>query len=156
MKAMQKVNIMFWLVLAVVLMVTAYCKWEHYNFLSFLVSLFFHGGFCALGAYLVNRHITREPVYKTFDDLEWNPWTTDEHYSQEFLDSRQAKMTFSNGYGVSVLCGTPFYSNGEDSYEVGIMKYGELFKLDRYDDTVIGYRTKDEVTNIMKYLQTLK
>jgi hypothetical protein len=156
MKAMQKVNIVFWSVLVVVLMVTAYCKWEHYNFLSFLESLLFFGSGCALCAYLVNRCIAREPVYKTFDDLEWNPWTTDEHYSQEFLDSRQAKMTFSNGYGVSVLCGTPFYSNGEDSYEVGIMKYGELFKLDRYGDTVVGYRTKDEVTNIMKYLQTLK
>jgi hypothetical protein len=156
MKAIQKLNIVFWSVLAVVLMVIAYFKWEHYDFTSFLVSLFFHGGFCALGAYLVNRYIIREPVYKTFDDLEWNPWTTDEHYSQEFLDSRQAQMTFINGYGVIVLCGTPFYSNGEDSYEVGIMKYGELYKLDRYDDIVVGYRTKDEVTNIMKYLQTLK
>lgn len=156
MKATQKLNIVFWSVLAVVLMVTAYCKWEHYNFLSFLVSLFFHGGFCALCAYLVNGHITRERVYKTFDDLEWNPWTTDEHYSQEFLDSRQAKMTFSNGYGVSVLCGTPFYSDGVDSYEVAIFKDGKFYKLDRFDDTVIGHRTKDEVTNIMKYLQTLK
>lgn len=153
---MQKLNIVFWLVLAVVLMVAAYFKWEDYNFFSFFVSLLFHGGFCAMCAYLVNEHINRKKVYKTFNDLEWKPWTTNEHDSQEFLDSRQAKMTFSNGYGVSVLCGTPFYSNGKDSYEVGILKYGELYKLDRYDNTVIGYRTKDEVTNIMKYLQTLK
>jgi len=156
MKVTRKLNIAFWLVLAVILMVGSYCKWEEYTFLSFLFSLLIHGGFCALCAYLVDRNINREKVYKTFDDLEWNPWTTDEHYSQEFLDSRQAEMTFGNGYGVNVLCGTPFYSNGKNSYQVYILKDGNLFKLDRYGDTVIGYITKYEVTNIMKYLQTLK
>lgn len=156
MKATQKLNIMFWSVLAVVLMVTAYCKWEHYNFLSFLVSLFFHGGFCALCAYLVNRHITRERVYKTFDDLEWNPWTEDEHYAEEYLNSKQSEMQFRNGYGVTILCGTPFYSNGIDTYQVMTMKNGEYQIVYPWSVSVFKNQTRDQVTNIMKHLQTLK
>lgn len=38
--------------------------------------------------------------------------------------ARQAIMEFENGYGVSVLFGEAFYSNGIDTYEVAILKDG--------------------------------
>lgn len=154
MKATQKLNIMFWSVLAVILMVTDYCNWEHYSWMSFLASLCMHGGLCAVMYYFVDKKITKERKYFTFYDLEWAPWTEDEHLTQEFLDSKQARMDFDNGYGISVLSGTPFHSD-DYTYEVRILKDGKLKKVAPYDTCILGYRTPDQITQIMEYLQKL-
>lgn len=154
MNAKRKLNVMAWVIVAVVLMVIAYCNWEHYSWMSFLASLCMHGGLCAAMCYFVDKQITKERKYFTFYDLEWTPWTENEHLTQEFLNSKQARMDFDNGYGIRVLSGTPFCSDGYYTYEVDIMKDGKLKSVGRYDE-VLGYRTADEITQIMEYLQKL-
>ena len=89
---------------------------------------------------------------KTFDDLEFNP-----HPS--VLDTMGygilARLDFDNGYGVSVILGDMFYSNGKNTYEVAVFKDGSLcFDTDIRDD-VIGYLSPDHVTEIMRLVQEL-
>lgn len=67
----------------------------------------------------------------------------------------QAILNFDNGYGISVIFGTSFYSNGKDTYEVGILMDGELTSNNPFGEQVIGWKTKDEVTKIMRKLQEL-
>ena len=44
------------------------------------------------------------------------------YLAKEYAEAKQAKMNFENGYGISVIFGSMFYSNGIDTYEVGILK----------------------------------
>jgi hypothetical protein len=93
---------------------------------------------------------------KTFKDLIFK-----EHYlsksakdfpsplKEQCLNAKQAVMDFPNGYGISVLLGECFYSNGVDTYEIGVIKDGALC----YD--VIGYLSEDEVSKVMKKIQEL-
>ena len=70
--------------------------------------------------------------------------------------SKSARMNFGNKYGVSVIFGSMFYSNGIDTYEIGIMYEGSLTYDTHITDDVIGYQTEKEVTQIMKQVQKLK
>ena len=96
---------------------------------------------------------------KTFEDLVFRPWgkLLDVPYEVIFklgrLNHTQAVMEFKNGYGVSVLCGDSFYSNGIDTYEVAVTKDGKLCYDTPITDDVLGWQTKEEVTEIMKALQ---
>lgn len=67
----------------------------------------------------------------------------------------RAVMTFKNGYGVSVLCGQAFYSNGVDTYEVAILHNGKLCYDTDITDDVLGRRGIAEVTEIMQEVQSL-
>ena len=84
---------------------------------------------------------------KTFEDLEFKP-----HPS----GGEMAYIEFSNGYGVSVIFGSKFYSNGIDTYELAVMKDGDLCYSSGITNDVIGYITKDEVTEYMKQIQELE
>ena len=64
-------------------------------------------------------------------------------------------MEFENGYGVSVLFGYPFCSNGIDTYEVAILKNGYLCYDTYITDDILGYQDEDEVTEIMRKVQEL-
>lgn len=91
---------------------------------------------------------------KTFEDLEFKT-----HGCAK--EATQAVMFFENGYGVSLLFGFPFYSNGIDTYELAVIhRSGEGSYDLRYDtgitDDVLGYITKEEVTEAMKKVQELK
>lgn len=77
------------------------------------------------------------------------------YLAKKYAESKQAKMEFKNGYGVSVLFGSMFYSNGIDTYEVGILKDGALCYNTPITNDVIGYITADEVTDIMRKIQEL-
>ena len=105
---------------------------------------------------------------KTFDDLIFEPhphavalkqiYSSNPNispYIEEMLDATQARMDFPNGYGISVLCGNQFYSNGRNTYEVGVMYQGRLI---RYfpNDSVIGWQTKEEVSELIKEVQKLE
>ena len=105
---------------------------------------------------------------KTFEDLVFKPhphainlkevYAKVPHidpYIQEIFDSTQARMDFPNGYGISVLCGIVFYSNGRDTYEVGVLYQGYLIKYFT-DDSVIGWQTKEQVSEIMKKIQQIE
>lgn len=97
---------------------------------------------------------------KTFEDLKFEPWCrmgkrAEVHYPKIYADAKHAILNFPNGYGVSVLFGDVFYSNGIDSYEVGILKDGVLCYSTPITDDVIGYVSKEGVTRIMKQVQEL-
>lgn len=65
-------------------------------------------------------------------------------------------MEFKNGYGVSVLFGEAFYSNGIDTYEVAILKDGSLCYTTPLTDDVLGNQTREEVDEILKEIQSWK
>ncbi len=89
---------------------------------------------------------------KKFKDLEFK---TREGF--EILDGgEQARMNFSNGYGVSVLFGDTWYSNGVDTYELGVTRGKALvYPFEGYED-VHGYLYSDEVTELMIRVQELE
>ena len=70
-----------------------------------------------------------------------------------------ARIFFDNGYGASIILGSFFYSNGIDTYEIGVLKGTEedwdlTYKTPITDD-VLGYLTKAEVLNILKEIESL-
>lgn len=88
---------------------------------------------------------------KTFKDLKF-----EEHYFSPFCkEAKQAKMNFENGFGVSVLFGNCFYSNGRNTYEVAVLKNGGLCYDTEITTDVLGHLTKSEVTEVMKKVQNL-
>lgn len=90
--------------------------------------------------------ISFEPDYKTFKDLVFKP-----RFKEDPSFGDQAILYFDNNYGVSVLFGPAFYSNGKDTYEVGIIeKSGDGFVL---VSDPLGYRTEKEVNELMKQVQ---
>ena len=96
---------------------------------------------------------------KTFKDLEFEPHPMPSGYiplpftRNMFSGAKQAVIKFENGYGVSVLFGEIFYSDGVDTYEVGILKDGNLCYDTYITDDVLGYQDEDEVTEIMRKVQ---
>ena len=88
---------------------------------------------------------------KTFKDLEFKPHYLSKYNSslhEMYKNTKQAILTFPNGYGVSVLLGSCFYSNGKDTYEVMVTYKGE-------SGEVKGYLTEQEVTELMIKTQNL-
>ncbi len=98
---------------------------------------------------------------KTFKDLkfETHPILLDAKSSQDtkemFANSKHAVMEFENGYGVSVIFGEQFYSNGIDTYEVAILKDGILCYETYITDYVVAYISEEGVTEIMRKVQEL-
>ena len=85
---------------------------------------------------------------KNFNDLEF----TGHPYG-----GAKASMDFDNGYGVSVITGIEWYSNGTHlDYELAIVKGSELVYGDLTNGDVLGYLSKDDVTDIMKKVQELE
>lgn len=85
---------------------------------------------------------------KTFDDLvfELHP-----------LSGIMAHLFFDNGHGISVVCGSLFYSNGVDTYEAAVLdKEGNIDYSTPITSDVLPYLTKDEVTEVMKQIQELE
>lgn len=87
--------------------------------------------------------------YKTFEDLQFRP-----HYILE--EGKHAKIKFENGYGVSVVFGDVFYSNGIDTYEVAIMDRESIARDKKGDQMIFGRVSKERVTEIMKMVQGFK
>lgn len=70
-------------------------------------------------------------------------------------NAKHAVMDFPNGYGISVVFGEMFYSNGIDTYEVAVTKGGEPCYDTPITNDVMGRLNKEEVTSIMKGIQLL-
>jgi hypothetical protein len=68
-------------------------------------------------------------------------------------DYLKATETFENGYGVSVLFGSCFYSNGKDTYEVAVLFDGSITDI---TDDVMGYLSEYEVSEVMSKVAALK
>jgi len=93
---------------------------------------------------------------KTFKDLKFENHSVATAEIERFNGAKQAIENFENGYGVSVLFGSCFYSNGIDTYEVAIL-FGESITYNtEITDDVMGYLSKDEVSEIMAKVQLLK
>ena len=94
---------------------------------------------------------------KTFDDLQFmkHRFADKKVFQNEYKDAKQATIDFDNGYGISVLLGKPFYSNGIDTYEVAVLKDGNLCYDTNITDDVLGGQSKEMVTSVMKQIQNL-
>jgi hypothetical protein len=86
-------------------------------------------------------------MLKTFDDLVFNP-----HRAGV---GTHAELNFQNGYGVSVIFGSHFYSDGVSTYEVAIRHGKSLCYRTPITSDVIGWQSKSEVTDIMQRVQEL-
>lgn len=101
---------------------------------------------------------------KTFNDLEFKPHgCAGDLFPPAILiqdetrvgdDSRQARMDFDNGYGISVVTGSSFFHIDENGpYEVALFNRGHIgYDDDRFID-VVGYCDEDAVTELMAYIQ---
>lgn len=106
---------------------------------------------------------------KTFEDLVFNP--------HKHLEGLQARMDFENGYGISVVRlktamtgntmidftvgmkqrdeGYASYTSNEDEWEVAVIKNGDICYSTDITDHVLGYQSKEDVTEVMKKIQLL-
>ena len=85
---------------------------------------------------------------KTFKDLEFKP-----HFMGEGVASR---LSFDNGYGVSVVRTSFTYGGKEGLYELAVLDSdGSLTYSTPVTNDVIGYLSEDEVSDIMEQVQKL-
>ena len=92
---------------------------------------------------------------KTFNDLEFEPHPSAWIGIDEYRDAKQAKITFENGYGVSVLFGSRFYSNGKDTYEVTVLYDGSITYNTDITDGVMSNLFENEVSDVMAKVSAL-
>ena len=90
---------------------------------------------------------------KTFDDLVFEEYPIAIDTIPDYKDAKQAVLNFDNGYGVSVLLGKCFYSNGVNTYELAVLKDDRICFTTSITDDVIGHISSDEVTDIMIRVQ---
>ena len=93
---------------------------------------------------------------KTFDDLIFEPHPIAGCGIDKCKDCKRAVMNFDNGYGVSVIFGEVFYSNGIDTYELAVLLKGRIYYPHEIGNDVLAYISKDEVTEAMMKIQLLK
>ena len=85
---------------------------------------------------------------KTFKDLKFNTHPNAPYFMQ------QARMDFDNGFGISVVNGQGAYCD-EGTYEIAVLKDGEITYDTHITNDVIGYLSPQEITEIMKDIQEL-
>lgn len=93
-------------------------------------------------------------IMKTFKDLIFKEHVLAKD-SSLFKGCKQATLNFDNGYGVSVLFGKRVYSNGIDTYELAVTEDMCTCYDTPITDDVLGYLTKNEVTEAMIKIQEL-
>ena len=92
---------------------------------------------------------------KAFKDLVFYEHPIALSSLNDHKDAKQASMAFNNGYGISVLLGNCFYSNGIDTYEVAVIKDGMICYTTPIANDVIGYITEQQVSDVMKKIQEI-
>ena len=89
---------------------------------------------------------------KKFEDLEF-----EKIEDAQYQIGVKCKMVFENGYGVSVVCHTHSYGSKNGLFEIAVLgKDGDLTYDTPVTNDVIGYLSREEVTNIMEQVQELK
>jgi len=85
-----------------------------------------------------------------FKDLKFKPHPTG-------MGGEQAIMNFKNGYGVSVVIGNLFYSNGIDTYELAVLKNKSIdYDNPVADGDVRGYLKKNELMELINKVKNFK
>ena len=91
-------------------------------------------------------------VMKTFDDLNF-----EQINDTPFMVGKKARMSFDNGYGVSVVSHTYSYGGKKGLYEVAVLgSDGDLTYDTPVTNDVIGYLSEKAVSDVMKQVQELK
>ena len=86
---------------------------------------------------------------KQFKDLEFE-------MTDPFMNGKQARITFDNGYGASVVSHKFSYGGSEGLYELAVLgKDGDLTYDTPVTNDVLGYLTDKEVTEYMEDIQAL-
>jgi hypothetical protein len=89
---------------------------------------------------------------KTFKDLEFNS-----HPNLGHIGGVQARITFDNGYGASVVRSEFTYGGKEGLYELAVFgKDGHISYDTPITNDVLGYLKEEEVTKILEQIQLLK
>ena len=88
-----------------------------------------------------------------FSDIQFKP-----HPSG--IGGRQGLVFFPNGYGASIVGGAPgLYGNGITTFEVAVIhgsKEGFSLVYDTHiTDDVLGYQSKDEVSEVLNLIEQL-
>ncbi len=77
------------------------------------------------------------------------------------MGGSQAEHEFPNGYGVSVITGSMFYTSDDAPYEIAIIKRSLKFKNGNicYDtpitDDVLRYQTEADVDDVLRQVEEL-
>ena len=88
---------------------------------------------------------------KKFQDLPFFPIN-----DAPFMVGKKARMHFDNGYGVSVVSHSYSYGGRDGLYEVAVLDSNDELTYDTpVTNDVIGYLTEEEVSRVMKEVQTL-
>jgi len=103
----------------------------------------------------ININELKKYIMKTFKDLEFKKHSIANSGIERYKDARQAELNFKNDYGVSVIFGSCFYSNGINTYEVAILYNGHISYNSGITDDVIGYLSEEKVSEIMVRVQSL-
>ena len=82
------------------------------------------------------------------NDLDFNSHPTG-------IGGTQAKHTFPNGYSVSVITGSMFYTSNASPYEVAVLKDGKVCYSTDVTDDVLGYQTAADVEDVMRRVEKL-
>lgn len=89
---------------------------------------------------------------KTFKDLDFKA-----HPNEVHVGGVQARITFDNGYGASVIKTSFSYGGRDGLYELAVFgKDGHITYDTPITSDVIGYLKEEEVTNILEQIQLLK
>jgi hypothetical protein len=83
----------------------------------------------------------------TFKELEFNPHRVDPTVIQ-------ARAYFPNGYELSIIGGDSFYGNGKDTFEVAILKNGQLCYDSPLTDDVLKFQTPEDIDNILQEVES--
>lgn len=88
---------------------------------------------------------------KKFEDLEFKQIN-----DAPYMVGVKSRMSFENGYGVSVVSHTYSYGGKDGLFEVAVLgKDGDLTYDTPVTNNVIGYLDPEGVTDIMKQVQEL-
>ena len=88
---------------------------------------------------------------KTFKDLDFQP-----HPNMGHVGGVQARITFDNGYGASVVRSQYTYGGDKGLYELAVFgKDGHITYDTPITNDVIGYLRPEDVTDVMEKIQQL-
>ena len=88
---------------------------------------------------------------KKFEDLEF-----EQVNDAPYMVGKKSRMHFDNGYGVSVVSHSYSYGGKDGLFEIAVLdKDGNLTYDTPVTNDVIGYLTEEEVSGVMKEVQSL-
>lgn len=95
-----------------------------------------------------------------FEDIEWEIkfpelQKLNDPMFDNMRDAKCARIMFPNGYGVSLIFGEMFYSNGINTYELAVLNPNGITYTTPITNDVLGYLTEDEVTSILQQIEVL-